>query len=420
MVVFTNLEPSYAEGAIQRNAAAALGFGVIATHGNPGGVTAVDAPRAIDSLLRAAATVTGRGQIANLPVVPIGYSGGGNDAFRIASSLPSRTLTYVANRIAPIPRNDAQQGWTALSGLLLPSTMDSNQRPAYVYEAGFKGVAATSATPYGSGLNNSIREKGGLAAMGVLRGNRRLNNGGHDNDAANNPASPGYEFAWYWIARNAAARLPGAVASSTPGNPVALNPLSKTSGWLADTDQYQTNNTIAPNGTSPFKTIAAYADYAGDKETASWLVDRDLAFAFRAAMSNDQSSASRLDSVDDPLNTNTPLVFTGLTPLQSLSQGASANLAINPRDFVTSGTTITQMTFYDGATLLGTDTLASDGWGITVPMTEAGIRGLSVIATRSDGQVRTSFRAISVQAVPEPSALGLLCLAAGRLLRRKH
>jgi hypothetical protein len=249
--------------------------------------------------------------------------------------------------------------------------------------------------------------------MGVLLGN------GHSDDAVNNPASPGYEFAWYWIARNAAARLPGTTASSTPGNPLALNPLSKTSGWLGDVDRYVTPTGLTfgdtrsdtAGGTSPFKAIAAYADYTGDKDTASWMVDRDLAFAYRAAMSNDQSGASRWPG---PLNT--PLEFTGISGLQSMSQGALANLAINPRDFAAPGTTITQMTFYDGATLLGTDTLAADGWGITVPMTEAGIRGLSVIATRSDGQVRTSFRAVAVQAVPEPGTLGLLGAAA---LRRR-
>ncbi|HEY0007504.1 MAG TPA: PEP-CTERM sorting domain-containing protein, partial [Tepidisphaeraceae bacterium] len=364
-----------------------------------------DAPRTIDSLLRSAATVTGRGQIANLPIVPIGFSGGGNDAFTVASSLPSRVITYVANRIAPSPRSDAQPGWTDLPGLLLPGNLDSNQKPSDVYGAGFKGVA----TYYG--LNTSIREKGGLAAMGVMLGQ------GHSNDASASPASPGYEFAWYWTARTAAARLPGTVASSTPGNPIALNPLSKTSGWLADTDRYGLPGNTTPNGTSPFKTIAAHANYTGDKETASWLVDQDLAFAFRAAMSNDSNptGAGRWPGPE-----GTPLMFTGLTGLQSLSQGALANLAINPRDFVTSGTSITRMDFYDGATFLGSDTLASDGWGITAAMTDSGIRGLSVIATRSDGQVRTSFRAISVQAVPEPSAFAVLCLAAGGLLRRKR
>ena len=247
--------------------------------------------------------------------------------------------------------------------------------------------------------------------MGVMVGY------GHSNDAASNPASPGYEFAWYWIARNAVARLPGTAASSTPGNPVALNALSKTSGWLADTDRYGLPDNTTPNGTSPFKTIAAHANYTGDKETASWLVDQDLAFAFRAAMSNDNNptGAGRWPGPE-----NTPLEFTGITGLQSFSQGASANLAINPRDFVKAGTTIQKMDFYDGATFLGTDTLASDGWGITVPLTESGIRGFSVTATRSDGEVRTSFRAVSVQAaaVPEPAALGLLGLAAGFLLRR--
>jgi hypothetical protein len=58
--------------------------------------------------------------------------------------------------------------------------------------------------------------------------------------------------------------------------------------------------------------------------------------------------------------------------------------------------TFTQMDFYDGAPFLGTDALASDG------------------------EVRTSFRAVAVQAVavPEPSSLGLLCVTAGALLRR--
>jgi hypothetical protein len=354
--------------------------------------------------------------------VPIGFSGGGSDAQDVSQGLPSRTITFISNRRAGNVASDAQPGWTNLSGLYLPGGEDTNSgaRPSFTYSSVIKGGPNNGYTYYPAGY--SVRENGGLAAMGVLLGR------GHSDDAGSSPASPGYEFGWYWIARNAAARLPAAAASDVAGNPVVLNALSKTSGWLADTDKYVTPANLAPigdtrkdtpAGTSPFKAIAAHADYAGDKEIASWLVDRDLAFAYRAAMSNDQGTAPRFNSeTNAPLNT--PLQFTGLAALQSLQQGATANLSINPRDFVTGGTTITKMDFYDGATFLGSDTLASDGWGITSPMNEAGIRGLSVIATRSDGQVRTSFRAISVQAVPEPSALALLGLAAGGLLRRKH
>jgi hypothetical protein len=420
MAVFTMMDSNLADVTIQRNAAAAVGFGLIGTSGSLSGMRAIDAQRTVDSLMRNAATASGRGQVANLPIVPIGFSGGGSDAQSVAQGVPSRTITYMSNRRAGDVEPDAQVGWTNLSGLYLPGAIDTNSgaRPSFTYSSVMKGGPNNGYTYYPAGY--SVREKGGLATMGVLLGR------GHSNDATNNPASPGYEFGWYWIARNAAARLPASAASTTPGNPVALNALSKTAGWLGEVDQYVTppnygfGNTAqdTPGGTSPFKPIAAYADYTGDKEAASWMVDRDLAFAYRAAMSNDRSSAPRFDSATNaPLNT--PLVFTGLTALQSLSQGDLANLSINPRDFASTGS-ITQMAFYDGATLLGTDTVASDGWGISVPLTEAGIRGLSVIATRSDGQVRTSFRAVSVQAaaVPEPSSLGLLALAAGALLRR--
>lgn len=407
MAVFTMMDRAVADFAIQRNAAAALGFGVIATDGSLSGMRAVNAQQTVDSLLSGAAAATGRGQVANLPIVPFGFSGGGNDAMRVAQRNPSRVITHVSNRISPDSQVDRQPGWQALSGLYLPGALDTNQQPSEVYAGVMKG-GLNNGFYLGYGVGDSVRERGGLAAMGVLLGR------GHSNDALNNPASPGYEFAWYWVARNAAARLPGTPASSTPGSPVTLNSLSETSGWLAETDQYvATGGEDTPGGTSAFKRIAAHADYTGDKGTASWLVDRDLALAFRAAMSNDSSSASRFPG---PLNT--PLEFASIAPLQSFAQGAVANLAINLRDFAAAGTTITRMDFYDGATLLGSDTLAGDGWGITVPLTESGIRGLSVIATRSDGEVRTSFRAVAVQAVPEPASLGVLVLAAAATLRR--
>jgi hypothetical protein len=408
-----------------RNAAAAMGFGLLTTPKSIDGLSADKTQQTIDGLLNAAATATGRGQVANLPIVPIGFSGGGRDALRVGQRYPSRVITYVANRITGEmvteiqnnrPVSGVQPGWQSVPGLFLAGAVDDNERPSWISASVMKGGPNNGTTR--TAVGSAIREMGGLAALGVLPER------GHSDDHANATISEGYEFSMYWIARNAAARLPAGVASATPGNPVALTPLSKTSGWLGEADRYQTVNDPygagdpLPDtraGTSVFKPIAAYADFAGDKEAASWMVDQDLAFAYRAALSNDGGHHSR-----NSLRSGTPLLFTSIAPLQNFDQGAVANLAINPRDF-DDAIAISKMDFYDGATFLGSDTLGSDGWGITVPLTEAGVRGLNVVATRDDGQMRAGFRAIAVQptAVPEPASLSLLGLAACGLLRRR-
>lgn len=409
-----------------RDAAKAMGFGLLTTPKSFDGLSAAKTQQTIDGLLNSAAAATGRGQVANLPIVPIGFSGGGNDALRVGQRYPSRVITYVANRIAGEVVteqasgggfiNGAQPGWQNLAGLYLAGAVDRNERPSIVSASVMKGGPnnGITFTPAGS----AVRERGGLAALGVLPER------GHSDDHAVSPLSEGYEFSMYWIARNATARLAGtAVASTTPGNPVALTALSKANGWLADADRYAPPADVYTTGsgtddtrasTSAFKPIAAYADYAGDKEAASWMVDADLAFAYRAALSDDGGHPGR-----NSLRSGTPLLFSAIAPLQSFTQGDTASLAIDPRDF-DDVNAITKMDFYDGATLLGSDTSATGGWGIDVQLTATGVRGLNVIAYRQDDQVRAGFRAISVQAaaVPEPSAVALLGLAATTALRR--
>lgn len=385
-----------------RNAATAMGFGLLTTPKQFDGLSAAKTQETIDGLLASAATATGRSELNNVAIAPMGFSGAGNDAQQVAQRYPSRTVGYVAHRIEGVAEGDRLSGWTHVPGLYLVGAVDTNQRPNEVFATVIKA-------PSNYGLGTALRERGGRQAMVVLPDR------GHSDDSLETPVSSGYELSFYWLAKSAEKRfVPGAFASTTPNTPLALRSFTAGEGWYAPTDEYTaaTSGNDTPGGTSPFKPIAPIASYTGDATKASWLMDADTAFVFRAVASNDLRAGRNQPK-------QTPLIFSVTSPLQSFMQGGLANLAIDPRDFTSSGT-ITRMEFYDGATPLGTDVLGTDGWGINVPLTSAGVRGLNVIAFRDDGQMRAGFRAVSVTAVPEPGLLGLAALAGAALLRRRR
>jgi hypothetical protein len=131
-----------------RGAARAMGFGLLMTPKSFDGLSAAKAQQTIDGRLTSAATATGRGQVANLPIAPIGFSGAGNDAMRVGQRHPSRVITYVANRITGEmvtqilnnqTVNGVQPGWNGLSGLFPAGAVDDNQRPSWISASVIKG-----------------------------------------------------------------------------------------------------------------------------------------------------------------------------------------------------------------------------------------------------------------------------------------
>lgn len=399
LIVFNDLGKSRANIRGYQQVAAAMRFGLIGTESGFQGLEARFTRQTIDSMLSAAASATGRQELTKAPLAYIGFSGGGNDAALSSQHAPDRAIAYVSNRFALPPHEDAQPGWQEVPGLILAGAADNNQRPSELFEFAIRGSGPLAGI--------ATREKGGLAALGVLRGYA------HSDDSGDNPAGPGYEMAMYWIAQAAKHRVPANWPAT--GQAPVLRDFAEEQGWLAETDRYVTatgGGLDTPGGTSPFKTIGSVATYTGDPSTASWMMDADTAQAFRAVASTDLGSRGIYPQ-------NSPLVISSIAPLASFNEGDSVSIVVNPRDFDDS-VALTRMEFYDGAQLLGTDTSAADGWSLGVALTSPGVRALNVIGRRADGQARAALRVVSVQPIPEPGGLVLLAAASSVPLSRRR
>ena len=108
-------------------------------------------------------------------------------------------------------------------------------------------------------------------------------------------------------------------------------------GWLGDRTSVEGN----------FATVAAWADYSGDRALASWLPNRAVAFVWRAMMSKDSPVVLELAAAD------------GSGKLAGYDPKADRTVMVNPGvDIVLSaavkeGFGVKSVAFYDGDRLLG-------------------------------------------------------------------
>jgi hypothetical protein len=311
--------------------ARAHGFALMGTHGyicyHSDAVVNAEVPVLLGDLAWYA-TASGHPEVANLPFVLAGWSGGGQIAYGINTNMPERVIAFIVNKGAnyvPEPPSAA--------ALKTPSIFVGGQFDVGVGRTGIMDRFEAN------------RPRGALWALAFEH------NTGH--------AEGNVDGMFFTLFDHAIrARYP---AGATPLNgPVTLLDLPETSGWLA------TKPTVA-NGLSG--KVYPYADYTGDRTTACWLMDEGVANLYRGFAT--YNPAVTVTVVGGPV----------FAAGQTIQFEVSVDSALFP-GWVSAD-------LYDGAVKLGTVT---HGGSNTISAVRPwGGRGVTAIARDAAGNERTSI-----------------------------
>ena len=377
-----------AKDPIWQAAVRSLGFALIGADSsgyNAIGSSANEAQTSLANILAAAATATGHAELVNVPIVSAGTSLGGFSSTKWAYHHPSRTIAIAAQRGANSFFQPISGESSNVHTLIIPGSIDNNgiTNPAALRDE--YDVWRSSTNPNGRGAWAVDWEAG------------------HDTFVSNQT----WALSWSWIAESIALRYPAATLPSTvPGNPIVLNPVSLQAGWLGH-QAFATSSTGADR--SSYDEIAPYDQYGGDKNIASWLPNETVARVYRAFNSFDGNTARTVIPLQGPLaivGDAAPLASvpnqTDIPQMAVWDVGSTINITLDPREF-DDVNAIATMEYYDGSTLLATQTLpGGSGWSLPHTLNTVGIRSLTAIATDSVGNKTSAFRTVVVSPVRDP------------------
>ena len=173
---------------------------------------------------------------------------------------------------------------------------------------------------------------------------------------------------------------------------MTLLDVSPTSGWLADQSTWHTSATQ----------VSPYGQYPGDKQTAGWLLDDNVAYLYRAFSTYDHQAT--LSFLNQP--------YPGLLP-PTISFGTSGS-DVQLRLDLTALPGWTKVELFNDAHLL--EQLSSSGstqnvLKVDIPNLGSGVYGLSALITGADGHTLSATNLLVYTAVPEPSAVLMSMIA---------
>lgn len=186
--------------------------------------------------LNAAAVGSGHSEVATVPVLMYGISGGGSEAAGLASRHPERTIGLLVR----IPGEVT--ALTAASALAVPTLVMQAELDNVVNNAEVESAFLAN------------RSRGGLWALAVEPGI------GHFTAT---PRGNAAELTWMRIVLGL--RLP-----ASPGGPLVS--LAESSGWLGNQSTLE---------------VAPWSDYTGDRTEASWLLSQQAAASWRTLGSSE-------------------------------------------------------------------------------------------------------------------------------------
>ncbi len=382
--------------------ARALGFGIISLKDTGGwggmgdyqGATTEEVTDNLQAFLDGAAVVSNRPEISNAPIAAYGVSKGGWVASSVAALAPSRVISFFS---------DKSGTWYT------PTTAESQNVPG-LFVAGMEDQKVPG--DYVARSAYDWRVDGGAAvglAVDWLKGHDRTNR----------------ELLWAFIAQNVNARYPaGQVPSLTPGEPLHLNPIDQSDGWLVEANPFD-GTYLTP---LPWPEIGSHDSYTKDANVASWVVDETMARVLRAHNETDANGNIESNPFAKPFSFGAG----GLVNL-GIELGDSFDLVVSlgfmsPVDLQN----IQQIELYDGSELIDipddflsiTDDFFSTGRGVLeYTPTWAGVHTFIAEMTYLNGQTieRTAeYRTVFVQ-VPEPASLCMFVAAGLAMLhKRRH
>lgn len=371
---------------IWQDAVRSLGFALIGadTYGYTAiGSSSSAAAFTLDNILSAAASVSGHPELVNVPIVSMGTSLGGFSSTKWAYYLPARVIAIAGQRGANSFSTAASGEQLNVHTLIIPGSIDTNL-----------STNPPSLRNYYNYWRTSTID--GRAAWSVDWMAE------HDTFGKNQT----WALSWSWVAESIALRYPAnTIPSTTPGNPIVLNSVPLSSGWLGQ-QSFATSTTGADR--SSFCFIMPYSQYSGDKAVVSWLPNETLARVYQACNSFDGVKTRTVIPLQGPLaivGDAAPLATvpnqTDIPQMATWPVGSTITIAVDPREF-DDVRSIVSMQYYDGSTLLATQIApGANGWTLPYTLETVGIRSLTVIATDSAGNKTAAFRAVVSASVRE-------------------
>ena len=299
-----------------------------------------------DNHLAALATASGYPELIHAPYAPIGLSNGGQMSYGFNALRPEKVVAFITNKGCCY--NDRLPSEAALHtpGLLIAGEFDTQVRRDSI-----------------RGLFNDNRPRGALWSW------VEEENTGH--------ARTDDEIVLPFMAEAIRLRYPSdELPSATSG--VSLRALNEEEGWLADQSTW----------TSGLVNVASYADYVGDKSTAGWLLNENMAQLYRAFATYDKPVSIQFPS--------SPLLLG-----ESLS--AQVPVTLNVRINTSGIVDWTRVELFDYAQKIG-DVMASGAPSSTaiVPATlsASDVHALTALVTGAEGVTIRTTNIVTVLTAP--------------------
>jgi hypothetical protein len=304
------------------------------------------------------AVQSGHPELKNAPLAPIGFSNGGQMSYGFNALRPEKTIAFITNKGCCY--NNTLPPTAALNtpGILIAGELDTDVRR--------NNIRTLFDNNRARGALWSWIEQQGVAHAGLAM-----------------------ELMIPFMDEAIRLRYPANQAPTATTGVTLLN-VNPTSGWLTDQHTWKSGLTQ----------ISSYGDYAGNKQTAGWLFDENIAYEYRAFSTyNHEVNLSFVDS-------NVPQV-------------PEVNYGFNPTilqlQLDLSGTPgWTNIELFNGAQAL-LRVLPAAGqpskFTINVPILNSGVYGLSALVTKADGHTLSTSNLLVFTAIPEPATAAMLLIA---------
>jgi hypothetical protein len=290
-----------------------------------------------DNHMAALASASGHPELIHAPLAPIGLSNAGQMSYGFNALRPEKVIAFIANKGCCYNNRLPNEAALRTPGLLIAGELDTQVRRDSI-----------------RGLFIDNRPRGALWSW------IEEENTGH--------ARTDDEIVLPFMAEAIRLRYPsGELPSATAG--ISLHSLNEEHGWLADQSTWM----------SGLVKIASYDEYVGDKSTAGWLLNENMAQLYRAFATYDKPVSIQFPSspllLGESLSAEVPLVL---------------NVRVNTSQLVDwSKVELFEYAQKIGEVLAG-GTPASTAM-VPATLSAGGIHALTALVTRADGStVRTT------------------------------
>lgn len=327
-----------------------------------------------DSHLQALAAASGHPELVHAPYAPMGFSNGGQMSYGFNALRPDKTIAFITNKGCCYNNRTPSAASLKTPGILIAGELDTTTRRDSI-----RGLFETNRP---RGALWSWIEQEGVAHEGLAD-----------------------EIVLPFMAEAIRLRYPAdQVPTATRG--VTLRTLNDADGWLVDQSTWK----------SGLAHIASYDDYTGNKQTAGWLLNENVAYLYRAFATYDRPVE---------LEFNDPWTWeeVGYTPpALSLTEHTPTTLQLTlDVSALPSWSKIQLFNYAEPVLMLAASTSLPTELELDLPISGRGIFSFSALVTGADGQTVRTTNLLTYLAVPEPMTATTLLVAmiGGALARRR-